>query len=164
MRLLYIKKFNVTETCSENIAKTDTASDNCDCRTGSCMKGLPRACRASGPLFCSVFGALPQKYSITLPLSHGTRSVWCFPLRYRAAPSRPYISATRKTFSMASSNGAPNGGAHNMDYITSQLETLGISQIPTFPGVQLYPGNNPCLLYTSPSPRDRTRSRMPSSA
>ena len=26
-----------------------------------------------------------------------------------------------------------------------------------------YP-NDPCLLYTSPSPRDRTRSRMPSSA
>ena len=24
--------------------------------------------------------------------------------------------------------------------------------------------NDPCLLYTSPSPRDRTRSRMPSSA
>ena len=27
-----------------------------------------------------------------------------------------------------------------------------------------YLGINPCLLYTSPSPRDRTRSRMPSSA
>ena len=27
-----------------------------------------------------------------------------------------------------------------------------------------YPKNVPCLLYTSPSPRDRTRSRMPSSA
>ena len=26
------------------------------------------------------------------------------------------------------------------------------------------PGNIVCLLYTSPSPRDRTRSRMPSSA
>ena len=25
-------------------------------------------------------------------------------------------------------------------------------------------GNKTCLLYTSPSPRDRTRSRMPSSA
>ena len=25
-------------------------------------------------------------------------------------------------------------------------------------------GGNTCLLYTSPSPRDRTRSRMPSSA
>jgi len=48
---------------------------------------------------------------------------------------------------MASSNGASNGGAHNLDYITSQLETLGISQIPTFPGVQLYPGNNPVDVY-----------------
>ena len=27
-----------------------------------------------------------------------------------------------------------------------------------------YSQNKPCLLYTSPSPRDRTRSRMPSSA
>ena len=27
-----------------------------------------------------------------------------------------------------------------------------------------YVSNNTCLLYTSPSPRDRTRSRMPSSA
>ena len=27
-----------------------------------------------------------------------------------------------------------------------------------------YPGIRSCLLYTSPSPRDRTRSRMPSSA
>ena len=29
---------------------------------------------------------------------------------------------------------------------------------------KLKSGSNPCLLYTSPSPRDRTRSRMPSSA
>ena len=28
----------------------------------------------------------------------------------------------------------------------------------------LYPKDEACLLYTSPSPRDRTRSRMPSSA
>ena len=28
----------------------------------------------------------------------------------------------------------------------------------------LHGGGNTCLLYTSPSPRDRTRSRMPSSA
>ena len=28
----------------------------------------------------------------------------------------------------------------------------------------LWRGSTPCLLYTSPSPRDRTRSRMPSSA
>eukprot|EP00657_Telonema_sp_P-1_P004345 TRINITY_DN20040_c0_g1_i1.p1 TRINITY_DN20040_c0_g1~~TRINITY_DN20040_c0_g1_i1.p1 ORF type:complete len:110 (-),score=72.58 TRINITY_DN20040_c0_g1_i1:137-466(-) len=30
--------------------------------------------------------------------------------------------------------------------------------------VNMYRVNNICLLYTSPSPRDRTRSRMPSSA
>ena len=38
-------------------------------------------------------------------------------------------------------------------------------QLP--PGVkltQISDGSRPCLLYTSPSPRDRTRSRMPSSA
>ena len=29
---------------------------------------------------------------------------------------------------------------------------------------QIVPPKNVCLLYTSPSPRDRTRSRMPSSA
>src|SRR5665811_2478913 len=33
-----------------------------------------------------------------------------------------------------------------------------------FPAVKLEPGQYSCLLYTSPSPRDRTRSRMPSSA
>ena len=31
-------------------------------------------------------------------------------------------------------------------------------------GRQLGNGTSTCLLYTSPSPRDRTRSRMPSSA
>ena len=29
---------------------------------------------------------------------------------------------------------------------------------------QVFENYRPCLLYTSPSPRDRTRSRMPSSA
>ena len=40
--------------------------------------------------------------------------------------------------------------------------------IPDFVGqtIAVYNGRQfvPCLLYTSPSPRDRTRSRMPSSA
>ena len=31
-------------------------------------------------------------------------------------------------------------------------------------GTAALPEPEPCLLYTSPSPRDRTRSRMPSSA
>ena len=35
------------------------------------------------------------------------------------------------------------------------------TSVPVDTGFIVY---NPCLLYTSPSPRDRTRSRMPSSA
>ena len=38
-----------------------------------------------------------------------------------------------------------------------QLNNLGANVLFVVPG-------NTCLLYTSPSPRDRTRSRMPSSA
>ena len=37
-------------------------------------------------------------------------------------------------------------------------------KLPLFIGREVDPPSNTCLLYTSPSPRDRTRSRMPSSA
>ena len=40
------------------------------------------------------------------------------------------------------------------------LEVPGVS----LQGLEWAADLNPCLLYTSPSPRDRTRSRMPSSA
>ena len=42
------------------------------------------------------------------------------------------------------------------------VSTLGVAQL----GVEVYGGalTNSCLLYTSPSPRDRQKSRMPSSA
>ena len=49
-------------------------------------------------------------------------------------------------------------GARN-DYGHPRRETL--ATLESFPGLTLY---RTCLLYTSPSPRDRTRSRMPSSA
>ena len=39
----------------------------------------------------------------------------------------------------------------------SELNAIGIYEVVT-------DSSNFCLLYTSPSPRDRTRSRMPSSA
>ena len=48
---------------------------------------------------------------------------------------------------------------------------LKITMQNTLPGVDVQQAqvknpnqSMPCLLYTSPSPRDRTRSRMPSSA
>ena len=43
---------------------------------------------------------------------------------------------------------------NNVDPLHQQRNELMMQQEP----------NTPCLLYTSPSPRDRTRSRMPSSA
>ena len=36
--------------------------------------------------------------------------------------------------------------------------------VPVIESIKLLAASNTCLLYTSPSPRDRTRSRMPSSA
>ena len=48
---------------------------------------------------------------------------------------------------MALSNGTANGETSALDHITSQLETLGISEIPTFPGVDLYPEHNPVDVY-----------------
>ena len=41
--------------------------------------------------------------------------------------------------------------------VSRDLEELGAVKVRV-------PGGETCLLYTSPSPRDRTRSRMPSSA
>ena len=48
--------------------------------------------------------------------------------------------------------------------ITSALEMVAASKIKKTQDLMF--GGRPysCLLYTSPSPRDRTRSRMPSSA
>ena len=45
-----------------------------------------------------------------------------------------------------------------VDVITGLSEQELINIIPEYDGLLV------CLLYTSPSPRDRTRSRMPSSA
>ena len=42
------------------------------------------------------------------------------------------------------------------------VEQIALKDVP--PSVPYIIMNKACLLYTSPSPRDRTRSRMPSSA
>ena len=52
-------------------------------------------------------------------------------------------------------------------FIDFDQEQIIISEDPTRDQIYfdfLGYKNEPCLLYTSPSPRDRTRSRMPSSA
>ena len=53
------------------------------------------------------------------------------------------------------------GGTYNVD-----RRTAIITKIYTDDGVisEVFAGDDSCLLYTSPSPRDRQKSRMPSSA
>ena len=56
------------------------------------------------------------------------------------------------------------------EVITTPYSVIMDSSIPIYMGAKpvfadvQYDTHNICLLYTSPSPRDRTRSRMPSSA
>ena len=60
-----------------------------------------------------------------------------------------------------------NVQAPRMNNILDKLKLSGASIIVGNDNIQLIMENDsilPCLLYTSPSPRDRTRSRMPSSA
>ena len=56
-------------------------------------------------------------------------------------------------------------GVHG-NYLKSSIESSGLDpdNLPTADKSSMNFGSGGCLLYTSPSPRDRTRSRMPSSA
>ena len=51
-------------------------------------------------------------------------------------------------------------GCYNPD---SKIPTPNLDRMAA-EGMKFIDAHSPCLLYTSPSPRDRTRSRMPSSA
>ena len=56
------------------------------------------------------------------------------------------------------------------DYVLADSVEHAITELASDPEAKLLAGGHSlipimnCLLYTSPSPRDRTRSRMPSSA
>jgi len=55
----------------------------------------------------------------------------------------------------------------NLELLQAYLEDMKCETIPAYDGqeaLEVISRGAPCLLYTSPSPRDRTRSRMPSSA
>ena len=72
-----------------------------------------------------------------------------------ASGTSPYTNGFRKALKIT--NGNQSSGAGAADYIRYRirLEAQDIANSGW---------NYTCLLYTSPSPRDRTRSRMPSSA
>ena len=70
---------------------------------------------------------------------------------YLSLPSAPPLPDAR---------GAP---LFNAEHVAVDAFKLGLSDDPVH-RVLFYGREGRCLLYTSPSPRDRTRSRMPSSA
>ena len=58
----------------------------------------------------------------------------------------------------------PEPSAYVRAILAAWNNTIGAGRPLPEPKATGHRGYNPCLLYTSPSPRDRTRSRMPSSA
>ena len=99
-------------------------------------------------------------------------------------PKRPYTSSgwrvmttrpaggTGSAFGLGTTNFAAGNSmlAPNADEIggvdeNHELATTGLQPLaPEYTTLFMSPKTIACLLYTSPSPRDRTRSRMPSSA
>ena len=65
----------------------------------------------------------------------------------------PAVRALRKAFPEAS-----------ISFLTESPSDQVYKNNPHLDQLLLYPKNNYCLLYTSPSPRDTLLSRMPSSA
>ena len=56
------------------------------------------------------------------------------------------------------------GGIGSTEQAVRTFDERGASRINPLAITQLMPNSSTCLLYTSPSPRDRSLSRMPSSA
>jgi len=71
---------------------------------------------------------------------------------------RPLV--TEKSTHQASQSGPGRGGAYSFEVHPEANKAQIKDAVEKIYGVKVLT----CLLYTSPSPRDRTRSRMPSSA
>ena len=76
------------------------------------------------------------------------------------------IVSTSNVFSEFYDCGCPKNPLGGLARKTFFLKNMmsGRESILVDAGNSLFDSNKICLLYTSPSPRDRTRSRMPSSA
>ena len=74
-------------------------------------------------------------------------------------PGTTRVSSSYRTVTGTSANG------NEVSFIDQGFEPTILNETTFFPTPRMAASKvNDCLLYTSPSPRDRTRSRMPSSA
>ena len=83
----------------------------------------------------------------------------------------PWVSSCEVNFSTETAKIEFDADQTNYDSMNSAIEPLwyGLKSIQTAQSMNMSAEEHAehtglCLLYTSPSPRDRTRSRMPSSA
>ena len=82
-----------------------------------------------------------------------------------AGTTYEYVDPGTRIVVAAAVDAAGTAGADtSMDFTVNNAEFAKDASVSTLVTGQPFGWNNTCLLYTSPSPRDRTRSRMPSSA
>src|SRR5665811_345355 len=79
------------------------------------------------------------------------------------AGARPERDASRRKTIKAQELPWENSPHGLLKHLANPQMDLRIETIDAYMQI-IPPGSHSCLLYTSPSPRDRTRSRMPSSA
>ena len=91
---------------------------------------------------------ISRKFSVSRSyLSHKVIAVTSRRPLYKSRNSSAECITSLKSSEMALSNGTANGESSTMDHITSQLQEIGISNVPSFPDVQLYPDLNPVDIY-----------------
>ena len=103
--------------------------------------------------------------------SRGHRGACLFP--ERPTTGTDLCERTSTTFGLCAHTNRPRhggrcrhreGDAHQSNTRTTRAARIHARRRPPSPHPSAWQPSECCLLYTSPSPRDRTRSRMPSSA
>ena len=74
----------------------------------------------------------------------------------------PWFTINNNTKRVGIGTSIPAADLHVSSGSNTEIRIGDTSTTPAY--AKIVYNNNACLLYTSPSPRDRTRSRMPSSA
>ena len=77
--------------------------------------------------------------------------------------SNSSLAAERKIETTVLAKSTQDWGGSTLDQYADGQPEVTVARV-TIPAGMALPLHEHCLLYTSPSPRDRTRSRMPSSA
>ena len=104
---------------------------------------------------------MPAQLAAPVPPKLPPQNIPQMPGNWPGPQTQPFMPPQMNTPQIQAQQYTPPGGVYRPEqggYVPG-----GSMPPQQLPPVNL-PAQGPCLLYTSPSPRDRTRSRMPSSA